>query len=173
MYVFGSTAYLLTPGSGGFVDSFSLPESARTPVDVWGPSTWGASASPAIAVGPDEAVFYFSVSPQPTKLRRYPHGGQWFDDVEWRTFTAPGFTVPLALFMVGDTVYWATQNGATVTVERALASADPATLAPELVTSFDLPSGASTRSWIAGPGALYYVRQNNSPFESKLFRVAE
>ena len=168
---FNNTAYLATPGTSAYVDKFTLPSGARSSVDVAGPTGFPASASPGIAVSSDESVFYFSTSPLPVRVRRYPKNGTFFDDVDF--YSIPGSAQPLALFADGSEVYWMTKSGTTVSIQHAPANANPAGLVPTTST-FQVPAGADLRSWVSDATAFYFVRQQFSPsLESKLFRVAK
>lgn len=170
MTQFGGKLYLLTPDAFASVQSMVLPEGGRDPVNVNASSATVAYDSPGIAVSPSESTFYFSHSPQPTRIRRLPKNGQFFEEVDYRLFG--GFMESIAIFMDGAELYWVVKSGDTVTIEHADPDADPATLTP-ISHSFNVPAGADIRSLVVDGPSIYFVAQRNSPFLSKLYRVTK
>lgn len=170
MTQFGNTLYLLTPDTVDAVQRMTLPQGARSTLPVNAVSAYTAYDSPAIAVSPSESTFYFSQSPQPTRIRRYPKNGQFFDEVDYRLFA--GFMETIAIFMDGGELYWVVKSGDTVTISHADPDADPATLTP-VSHSFTVPSGADVRSLVVDGPSIYFVAQRVNPFLSKLYRVTK
>ncbi len=160
----GSKLYLVTPQAGNHVDELPLPDGPRAAVPVWEGSAYAAYGSPGIAVSPAGKVFYFSQSPQPTRVVRYDPSDQTSQNI--RTF--PGFVETIAIVAIGPEIYWITESGDNVSIEHAPAEGP---FTPSSV-SFAIPANSTLRSWLSDSVAFYFVAQRFSPsFESKLYRI--
>lgn len=159
----------LSPGADPWVERVQLPGGGRALEDISGPAVAGDPGSPSIALDGAGHAFYFTVSPA-GQVRRFVLGGTWANGDD-ELVADVGGAFPVAVFVSGSQVFWATRNFSTgiVRVQRAEAGAQlPAAITT--LSSFAVPSGDQLRSWAIDATGVYFVREVGGA--GTIYRVA-
>lgn len=168
---FGATSIVtLSPDTGPWMEKMQLPGGARVLENISGPAVAGDPGSPAIALDASGLyAFYFLTSPT-GQLRRFRLGGTWTagDD---ELVVDVGGAFPVAVFVAGGDVVWATRDYSSdvVRVQRAQAGA-PLPTAITTISSFPVGHDDTLRSWAIDATGVYFVREDGA--SGKIYRVA-